>query len=604
MLKQLKELYGLLTTDQRAKLIKLQFLVLLMAFCELASVMSIGPFMALVGDIGQLNGEGFLPQLYKLSGIESPREFLLLLGMSVLLVLAVSALISILTIWRLSMYGSKVGADMSRRLFRHYMHQSWLFHTETSGSELTNRIAHECARVTNNVINPIMQMNARILVVLVLGAGVFLIKPTVAIFGISIFIVAYVVLFRVVRGSLVRKGATISRVQQLRFKLMNEGFGGVRDVSLLGRQRFFTDRFDEASEQFADGVGKVQVISQVPRYAMELVAFGSIILLILYLLSEYDSDLGAILPLLSVYALAGLKLLPSFQQIYHSMSQVRASIVAFQNIREDLQASAIGPHPSKEENDLRDMRNALTPKETIELRNIEFTYPGKAAPALKDINLKFSARQTIGFVGPSGSGKSTLIDILLGLIQPQQGSLRIDGESLYGDGRYRCWQSAIGFVPQSIFLADSSIRENIAFGLPPELIDDEKVTRAIQMAHLEELVEDLPSGVNSRVGDRGVQLSGGQRQRIGIARALYHDASVLILDEATSSLDGITEKLIMDAVKDFSGKKTVIMIAHRLATVKDCDRIYFLRDGQVVDSGSYRELMDNNTEFRSMASHS
>ena len=601
MLHQLKELYGLLTHGQRAKLMRLQALVLLMSLCELAGVVSIGPFMALVGDMSQLQQEGLLSDLYQFSGLDSPSDFLFWVGVAVLSVLAVATLISMLTIWRLSMYGAKVGAELSSRLFGYYMHQHWLFHTETSASDLTNKIAQECARVTNSVINPIMQMNARILMVVVLGAGVFALEPIIATTGVVIFVVAYSILFRVVRGSLVSKGATISEVQKQRFKLMDEGFGGIRDVLLLGRQKVFTSRFDEASNRFADGLGKIQVISQVPRYAMELVAFGSVITLILFLLAQYEGNLGAILPLLSVYALAGLKLLPAFQQIYHSVSQIRGSLVAFENIREDLRASSL--QFDFEQSDSGETPHALIPSETIELRGVQFTYPGKSEPALQDINVSIPVNQAIGFVGASGSGKSTLIDVILGLVSPQQGGLYIDGKPV-SDKQYRLWQNAVGFVPQSIFLADSSIRENIAFGLPEDAIDSGKVLRALRMAHLEELVDSLPDGVNSRVGDRGVQLSGGQRQRIGIARALYHDAEVLVLDEATSALDGITEKLIMNSVYEFSGKKTVIMIAHRLATVRQCDLIYFMRAGRLVDYGSYDELLERNREFRQMASHS
>jgi len=205
-------------------------------------------------------------------------------------------------------------------------------------------------------------------------------------------------------------------------------------------------------------------------------------------------------------------------------------------------------------------------------------------------------------VGSSGSGKSTAIDLVLGLMQPEQGQLLVDGKPITQDN-LRAWQNTLGFVPQSIFLADSSIRENIAFGLPEHEIDDQKVRRATKMAHLEELVQELPNGLGTRVGERGVQLSGGQRQRIGIARALYHDAEVLILDEATSALDGITEKLIMDAIHDFAGQKTIIMIAHRLATVKQCDTIYLLGNGSVVDSGTYTELTERNQIFKRMAQH-
>ena len=255
-----------------------------------------------------------------------------------------------------------------------------------------------------------------------------------------------------------------------------------------------------------------------------------------------------------------------------------------------------------DEDQLRARKERWKANRSIRLDNIQFTYPGKQEPALKGLNVDIPVNKVIGLVGATGSGKSTAIDLLLGLIEPQQGELLIDGEPVTAQRR-RAWQNSLGFVPQSIFLADSSIRENIGFGLPPEAIDEQRAKNAASMAHLDELLSELPEGLGTRVGERGVQLSGGQRQRIGIARALYHDAEVLILDEATSALDGITEKLIMDAIHDFSGKKTIIMIAHRLATVKQCDVIYLMESGAVADSGSYQDLSKRNVTFRRMAEH-
>ena len=280
------------------------------------------------------------------------------------------------------------------------------------------------------------------------------------------------------------------------------------------------------------------------------------------------------------------------------VSQIRGNLSAFDAVRDDLRASSLTVAGSSVPTGQR-----ITPRSEIRFNNVVFSYPGKEEPALNDIDITIPVNGVIGLVGASGSGKSTAIDLLLGLIEPQQGGLFIDGKPLT-EKNVRAWQNSVGFVPQSIFLADSSIRENIAFGLPPEAVDEEKVSRAVTMAHLDELLTELSQGLDTRVGERGVQLSGGQRQRIGIARALYHDADVLVLDEATSALDGITEKLIMDAIHDFAGKKTIIMIAHRLATVRQCDLIYLLQRGKIIDSGTYFELSERNEVFRRMAKHS
>lgn len=597
MYPQLKKLYSLLSPEQRKQLFMLQGLVIIMAFAEVAGVAAIGPFMAVVGDISRLEGEGTLAQLYQASGMETPRQFLFWLGIGALIALTCAALISMYVTWRLSLYAEQIGAELSTRLYQHYMQQSWLFHASGSSSQLTNRIAQETTRITNSVIRPLMKMNAKGVMALVMATAIFLFNPLVAIVGITLFTFSYFALFRTFRQRLARNGKIITHNNQLRFKLMNEGFGGIKDTLLLGRQADFNHRFAATSQAFGHAKGVTQGLAQVPRYAMELLAFGAVIFLVLYLLVVHDGNLGEILPVLSVYALAGFKLLPAFQLIYQSLAMVKGNIASFDSLEEDLAASqnANAGKPAA-------AAGKRSPQQVITLENIHFRYPGKEGKALNGLSMHIPRNQVIGLVGASGSGKSTAIDILLGLMAPQQGALKVDGEPLSGDA-LRAWQNSVGFVPQTIFLADASIRENIAFGLPPEQIDDERVARAAQMAHLDELLERLPEGLNTRVGERGIQLSGGQRQRIGIARALYDNAEVLVLDEATSALDGITEKLVMDAIYDFSGKKTIIMIAHRLATVKQCDTIYMLADGKVVDQGSYDVLAERNDIFKRMAEH-
>tara|TARA_R110002012_G_scaffold64971_4_gene170588 strand:+ start:6028 stop:7836 length:1809 start_codon:yes stop_codon:yes gene_type:complete len=601
MLTQLKELYFLLTTEQRRKLLRLQVLVVLMSIAEITGVVSIGPFMALVGDMSQLQGDGLIADIFEASGFEEPRTFLFCLGLLVVVVLTGSAMISMYTIWRLSIYGAKVGAELSSRLYNYYMYQPWLFHASGSSTQLTSQISQECDRITTSIIKPLMQMNAKLVMAVMMAAAIFIYNPVVALMGLVIFTASYLLLYRIVRWRLIRNGKGITKAQRTRFKLMSEGFGGIKDALLLGRQPIFTERFDEASARLARAQGTNQAMGQVPRYAMELVAFSSVILLILYLLAAYEGNLGSILPVLSVYALAGFKLLPAFQQVYTSISNIRGNIAAFDTLRDDLRASLQASQQNTSSFKGK-KNNYLQPRQSIQLKNVTFTYPGKEEPALKELNLEIPVNQVIGLVGSSGSGKSTAIDLLLGLLEAQQGELAVDGVPITDHNR-REWQNSLGFVPQAIFLADTSIRENIAFGLPPEAIEEDNVRRAASMAHLEELIDELPEGLDTRVGERGVQLSGGQRQRIGIARALYNDADVLILDEATSALDGITEKLIMDAIHDFSGRKTIIMIAHRLATVKECDCVYFMEGGRVVDFGNYDELVQRNQTFQRMAQY-
>ena len=598
MLKLVIEFFHLLTSSQKKRFYQLQVLVVIMAFTELVGIASIAPFMALIGDVSILAGDNWLATLYTKSNINDQYEFISYLGLIVIVVLTLATIVTMYISWLLAMFATTVGTEIADRLYSYYLKQDWIFHSMGSSSELTKKIANESTRVTGQILLPLMLMNSRIVLTFSIVVTLFFYNPIVAIAGSVIFSAAYVVLFKLVRTRLQSNGENISNMYAERFKLMNEGFGGIRDVLLFGRSDGFIKRFRKTGTQLAYSQGTNTAMAQVPRYFMELLAFGSIIGLVLYLVANYQSELGVRLPILSVYALAGMKLLPALQQIYASMATLKGNLSAYQSIREDL--IAINSYASETREPSRQRVAAST---DIELENVTFSYPKKAAPALDNVSLKIKENSVVGIVGTSGSGKSTLIDIIVSLINPQQGVVLIDGVALTKD-KMRAWQNKIGFVPQAIFLTEGTVAENIAFGIEEHLIDYVKVTNALTLAHLDDLVESLEDGVHTKVGERGVQLSGGQRQRLGIARALYDDADVLVFDEATSALDGITEKIIMDAIRDFSGKKTLIMIAHRLNTVQNCDQIFMLEKGKIVDSGTYESLLTTNEQFKKMASHS
>ena len=597
MLKIIKQFFSLLTPSQHRRFYGLQILVVLMALAEIIGVASIIPFMALVGDMSQLQQNTIIAQIYQAIGITSKLQFVFLLGIVVLVMLFISAIISMFTIWRLSVFANKVGVEIADRLYTHFLKQDLMYHTTINSSQLTKKIAIESHRVTAGIIVPIMQMNSRIILSLFLVLSFFIYDPKVATIGIITFATAYFILFKLVRSRLQLNGRAISKMNEQRFRLMSESFGGIKDVLLLGRDNYFTKKFYQTGRILASSESVNQVLTQVPRYLMELVAFGSMIVLVLYLIASHDGDLGVILPILSVYALATFKLIPAFHQIYACLAGIKSNIPAFESIQQDL-------IDSKETQlvTLRSKKSYLRPKKEISLENIVFTYPSLEGSTINHINLSITTNSVIGIVGPSGSGKSTLIDIILGLIQPQQGHLKIDNTIINHQNR-RAWQNTIGFVAQRIFLLDGTIAENVAFGIPREQIDLEQVQHSLKLAHLSNLLQDLEHGIHTRVGERGVQLSGGQCQRIGIARALYHEAEVLIFDEATSSLDGFTEKIIMEAIHDFSGKKTIIMIAHRIKTVEKCDQIFYIDNGQVIGRGTYQELIKTNEDIKKMAAH-
>ena len=597
MFKLIRNLFNLLSTNQRKRFYVLQFLVIVMSVFEILGVASIIPFMALVGDMSQLEQNTFFAEVYSQSGVASESQFVFYIGLCVLGLLFVSMIISIFTTWGLSMFANKIGTEIADRLYTYYLQKGWLFHASGSSAQLTKKIATETMRVTGAVLVPLMQMNSKVVLSLLMSLSIFFYDPKVALIGLSIFAISYFFLFKGVRNRLNKNGIAISEVNEERFRLMNEGFGGIKDLLLMGRDNDFINRFNRSGKTLAYSQGTNAALAQAPRYFVELLAFGSMIVLILYLIASHNGNLGMILPILSVYAIGIIKLLPAFQQIYSSIAIIKANIPAFESIQQDLRDSL-----HKESKSQQFEQNNLNPKHSISLENITFTYPNKEEPAQNKLDMLIPSNSVIGIVGPSGSGKSTLIDILLCLIEPDNGNLKIDDEIINSQNR-RSWQNTIGFVAQTIFLSEGTIAENVAFGIPEKQINLSQVQKVLKLAHLSDFISTLDQGIYTKVGERGVQLSGGQRQRIGIARALYHNAEVLVFDEATSSLDGITEKMIMEAIHNFSGKKSIILIAHRLKTVKKCDKIFFIDKGRVADQGTYQELVENNKHFKDMAAH-
>lgn len=594
-----KELFVLLTPSQRHRYYSLQVMVILMAFMELLGIASIGPFMALVADTQLLETNSILNQLYIASGVATHTEFLFIAGFFVLFMLGIASVVSVVTTWRLSLFAFSIGTEIGDRLYRYYLNKDWLFHASGSSAQLTKQIATESLRVTSFIILPIIQMNARIVLAVFISIGIFIYDPLIATVGVTLFVSGYLVIYQIIRKRIALYGEYVSSTSTDRFRLMNEGFGGIKDILLYNRSHDLVDQFQKSGKLFAHAQGVNTALGSAPRYLMELLAFGAMIILVLVLLTTRDGNLSQVLPVLAVYALAGFKLLPALQQIYSSITTIRGNAAAFDAIKEDLQASFVFPNNQSASTKNTDLLLA----KNIRLSNVSFTYPNKKIAALSNVTIDIPMNATVGFVGESGSGKSTTIDLLLGLIMANEGQLLLDN-TIIDHSNIQAWQQQIGFVPQSIFLSEGSIAENIAFGLNSKDINLEKVEESAKLAHLTTLIDSLPKGLKTKVGERGVQLSGGQRQRIGIARALYNQADVLIFDEATSALDGITEKVIMDAIQELSGKKTIIMIAHRLKTVENCDIIYLMEKGRVVEQGTYEQLIHSNSIFREMAKYS
>ena len=595
MLAVIKEVFFLLNTKQKKKFLVLQCLVITMSFSELMGVASIGPFMTLIGNPDIINNPNhFLGILYLHSGNNDPFTFMIQLGLLSLAILLTSATISIYTTWKLINFAQTTGTELGGRLYHYFMHKNWLFHTTSTTANLIKKIQGDTNKFTSHILEPILFMNAKITLMLFLALPIVIFNPSIAFIGLTLFSAAYLILFWIVKHIIRHNAELIDKATVNRYTSLTEGFGAIKDTLLHGKQKSYIARFDQDGKILSRGNSINITLGIIPKSIMDVFAFTALISLILFLFQSYEGDLGVILPTVAIYALAGFKLLPCFQQIYSSVTNIKAGIPTFYAIRNDLLSSLENP------NSLNKITTQLTPKNSIKISDATFTYPGKSDPTLHNLNIEIPVNKKIGIVGSTGSGKSTTIDLILGLVKPESGQLFVD-EIPITDHNLREWQNSLGYVPQSIFLSNKSILENIAFGDPRETIDIPKVREAIRLANLEEFINELPDGIDTYVGERGIQLSGGQRQRIGIARSLYNNVKVLILDEATSALDGITERYLMQAINDLSADKTIIIIAHRFTTIERCDMIYMIEHGTVSDKGSYQELMERNSKFRKMA---
>lgn len=571
-----------------------------MAFLELVGVASVGPFIKFASSLSTVHESSLYLEFSRFVPGLTAVEFVAVLGFISLSLLLLSTIVSVFTSYKLSVYSQKVGADLSSRLFRYYILRGVVRHNENNSAILMSNIIQECARLRDLVIQPFMNLLARASVAIVIILALIIYDPLVALVGSGFFIFAYFIVYKYIHTFLVNSGVQVSKMNGNLLKRMSESFGAYRELYILRKKAYSIEKFDFLAYRLGDIRGMLNVIGQVPRFFMELVAFGSVITLTIYLTWKGDATSESVVTILAVYALAGFKVLPALQHVYGNLTQIRSNLSAFDVIRHDLEKSLECPVLDV----IREQEESRKPsklQKSFGVDSVTFTYPGNSTPSLKSISLVISAGQSVGIVGPSGSGKSTLMDIMLGLVEPDEGSLVADGE-LVTEKTLRDWYNKIGFVPQGIYLTDVSIRENIALGVDLDEIDDTQVRAVLASAQLLDFVCGLKDGIHTVVGERGVNLSGGQRQRIALARALYTEPSVLFLDEATSALDGITEHTLMSTLNELAGEKTVVLVAHRLSTVKNCDVIYYLDQGKIVDTGTYSDLYERNASFQKMAS--
>jgi len=592
-----RKLLDLLTARERRQFYALIVMIMVMGVLQMLTIASILPLMFVLRKPEVIDTNAMLSWAYRTFGFQSHQGFMVALAGAVFGFIVFGMVFKALTSYANYRFAMMRAYTISLRMLNAYLSQPYAWFLTRNSSGLGSAVLGEVQKVVTTALLPAMRLITSVVLAVSLIALLVIIRPGVAFIAAGLLGGIYVVLYVSIRQSSNRMGKERHRMNELRYQIVGEAFGGMKDVKLLGLEAYFSARFRHPAERVAYYDSANLIMREVPRYIIEGVAFGALLLFVLYLLVSGDGDLGSVVPILSVYAFTTIRLFPAMQGVYTAVGQMRFAEPTLDKLHADYVATGAGDGPRR----LTLKAPPVRLTERLELRDVAYAYPNAERAALSGLSIAVEARTSVGLVGGTGAGKTTAVDIMLGLLEPQAGALVIDGVPIT-PATLPGWQRSIGYVPQHIFLTDDTIAANIAFGQKASDIDMAAVERAARIAELHDFIlRELPEGYATKAGERGVRLSGGQRQRVGIARALYHDPDVLILDEATSALDNLTEKAVMDAVANLGHAKTIVMIAHRLSTVRDCDTIYMLEQGRVVAAGSYDELIETNRQFRALA---
>lgn len=558
----LRQVWSLFLPGERRRAVVMLVLVILMAGAETLGVLSIVPFLSVLGRPEIIHENPIMQRAWQAFGFREVRDFILALGIASITIVFLSSAFKTVTLHLVNRFVHMQRHSLSARLLATYLRQPYEFFLLHNPSALAKNVLSEVDQLIFELIQPFSQLVAQGTVVLAMLLVIVLYDPLMAAGIIGAVSLLYGLIYAVARQRLARIGAERQQANAERYKACNEAIGGIKDVKITHSDAAYVEAFSRSSREYSRHTATAETISTSPLYIVEAVGYSGLILIALFLLRR-SADLAHVLPALGLYGFAAYRMLPAVQIMYRGFARLRFSTAALSAISADLALPGV---PG-----LSAPPGRIVPRKEITLRNIRFAYPSAPErPVLRGFELVIPAGTSVGIVGPSGAGKSTIMDLLLGLLRPQQGELLVDGVPIT-DANRATWQRSIGYVPQHIFLADASVAENIAFGAPPAEIDMEAVRRAARIAQIDEFItRDLPRGYDTPVGDRGIRLSGGQRQRLGVARALYFDPPVLFLDEATSALDEATEHDFTEALSHAAVGRTLVTIAHRRATLRGC----------------------------------
>ena len=519
-----------------------------------------------------------------------PRRFILLFGLVIALLFIGKNMLIAGVIYRQNRFAQVKQSLFAAALLRVYLGRPYSFHLNHNSASLLNKIVTLTPLLFLGALLPFLEMTLELLrtagtLAVLFATDFWTTLGTALVLGGLAF-----GFFRAIQGRMVAWGAAINLGFARCYQAVNQGLGSVKEVKVLGREGYFVERFRRASLDIAAYRVREGTVAQLPQLFLEAIVVVGLVLVVAVLLQR-TSSLDQMAPILSVFALAAFRLIPSMNKIVGCAAQIKASSAAVEDVADELEQST--GHP---ESPASSPKPAFAFADRLVLEHLSYGYPTGKVPALVGVDLTIRRGESVALVGPSGAGKTTLADVILGLLEPSAGRLLVDGHDVSQD--LRGWQSKIGYVPQTIYLTDDTLRRNVALGLPDEAIDDSRLKDAVRLASLEGVIEQLPEGLDSMVGEHGVRLSGGQRQRVGIARALYDRPEILVLDEATSALDNVLEREVGQAIATLGGRITMIVVAHRLSTARQCDRVVLMKAGRVQDTGPFLDLVERSADMR------
>lgn len=581
----LKKIFFLLPEHLRKRFILLVFLISFMAIIDTIGIASVLPFITAISNPELIESNQILKTIYNFSikyVFFDKDDFIYFLGICTSLILVFSILLRFLLQILQIQFIETTNYSLTKKLIEIYLHQPYHWFLNKNSTDLSRNILSEVDHVVGGAIRPLIEFLSKGVMIFLVTSFLVFLDPKIALFIFLLISIVYSIIFYLVKKIFSKLGNSRLINNKLRFDAIDVAFGAIKQIKLQGSEQRFIDFFSKPALLYSKSRVFAEILIQFPRSFIEIISFSGIILLIIFL-TERSGTFFSALPMIGLYVFAGYRLLPAVQNAYASISSIKINSEIVKKLYDDI--NKLKPYKSTS-------NNLISFDKTIELVNIYFDYPFSKRKALKNINMTINAKTTIGLVGTTGSGKTTIVDIISGLLKAQQGDLKVDGKIVNEDS-LSAWQNNIGYVPQYIYLTDDSIASNISFGVDKKNIKQEDIEKVAKIASLHEFImTELPEKYETKIGEQGVRLSGGQRQRIGLARALYRNPKLLILDEATNSLDSETEKKVMREIYNLNHKITIIIIAHRLNTVKNCDTIYKIENGMIVDQGSYKSIME------------